>query len=72
MCILTCSPKVAHQGNNNKLHSEASDVEGHAGIDFSAIDELDPSLVDGFRVFYEREVPFELRSAAGRDSPTEV
>ena len=28
--------------------------------------------VDGFQLFYEREVPFELRSAASVDHPTEV
>jgi hypothetical protein len=37
-----------------------------------ALDELDPSLVNGYSLFYEREVPFELRSAAGIDMPTEV
>lgn len=49
-----------------------NDTDPQIGIDYTAIDELDPSLVDGYRVFYERDVPFELRSAVGYDSPTEV
>ncbi|CAM9223061.1 unnamed protein product [Phaeothamnion confervicola] len=32
-----------------------------ANIDFSGIDELDPSTADGFKCVYDREVPFELR-----------
>ena len=31
--------------------------------DFQQIEEMDPSLVGGFRVIYDREVPFELRAA---------
>lgn len=30
-------------------------------FDFSAIEEMDPSLSDGHRLVYDREVPFELR-----------
>ena len=30
-------------------------------FDFSAIEEMDPSLSGGHRVIYDREVPFELR-----------
>lgn len=33
---------------------------------------LGASQVDGFQIFYEREVPFELRSASTVDVPTEV
>ncbi|GFR48248.1 hypothetical protein Agub_g10112 [Astrephomene gubernaculifera] len=40
--------------------------------DYPALEELDPSLADGFQLFYEREVPFELRSSADVDLPTEV
>jgi hypothetical protein len=39
-------------------------------MDFSAGD--DPSLANGHRVFYEREVPFELRTADGTQEPQEV
>ncbi|GIL85346.1 hypothetical protein Vretimale_10653 [Volvox reticuliferus] len=44
----------------------------HGGFDYAALEQLDPSLVDGFQLFYEREVPFELRSAVTLDLPTEV
>ena len=30
-------------------------------FDYSQIEELDPSLADGHRIIYDREVPFELR-----------
>jgi hypothetical protein len=30
-------------------------------FDFSAIEELDPSLGEGHRLVYDKEVPFELR-----------
>ncbi len=30
------------------------------------------AAVDGMQLFYEREVPLELRSAASIDNPTEV
>jgi len=30
-------------------------------FDFSAIDEMDPSLAEGHMVAYDREAPFELR-----------
>ncbi|PNH11554.1 hypothetical protein TSOC_001641 [Tetrabaena socialis] len=43
-----------------------------AAFDYPALEELDPSLVDNFQLVYEREVPFELRSAVGLDLPTEV
>ncbi len=32
-----------------------------SNLDFSHIEELDPSLVDGHRIAYDREAPFELR-----------
>eukprot|EP00983_Pelagomonas_calceolata_P016593 523625-Pelagomonas_calceolata.AAC.2 len=39
---------------------------------FDTLEDLDPSLVNGYQLFYEREVPFELRSAQGIDMPTEA
>lgn len=30
-------------------------------FDFTAIDEMDPSLAEGHNVLYDREAPFELR-----------
>jgi hypothetical protein len=31
-------------------------------FDFSAIEELDPSIADGYRIIYDREVPVEVRT----------
>ena len=31
-------------------------------FDFSAIEELDPSVADGYRIIYDREVPVEVRT----------
>ena len=41
-------------------------------FDFSAIEEMDPSLADGHRVIYDREVPFELRIQDIGSGPQEV
>ena len=41
-------------------------------MDFSQLEDADPSCADGSRVFYEREVPFELRSVDGLEIPEEV
>jgi hypothetical protein len=30
-------------------------------FDLDAVDEMDPSLAEGHRIIYDREVPFELR-----------
>jgi hypothetical protein len=35
--------------------------------EFRHIEELDPSISDGFRIVYDREVPFELRPADSAD-----
>ena len=37
-----------------------ADFELHT-FDFTSIEEMDPSIADGYRVIYDREVPFELR-----------
>eukprot|EP01039_Chlorochromonas_danica_P002976 gene2976-3244_t len=34
-------------------------------MDYGGIDELDPSLANGFRVIYDREVPVEVRTQQG-------
>jgi hypothetical protein len=40
----------------------ADDAAGDAvPSDFSAIEDLDPSIADGSHVVYDRETPFELR-----------
>lgn len=57
--------EMAAMGDNNSfdlLHS----------FDFSSIEEMDPSIADGFRVIYDREVPFELRVQEGPDAPQQV
>ena len=41
-------------------------------FDFNAIDEMDPSLADGHRLVYDREVPFELRIQDNDTGPQEV
>jgi len=38
------------------------DFPGESLFDFSSIESLDPSIVEGFRVLYEREVPLEIRT----------
>ena len=41
-------------------------------FDFSAIEEMDPSLGEGHHVIYDREVPFELRIQDSGSGPQEV
>merc|ERR1719491_231389 len=41
-------------------------------FDFTAIEEMDPSLAEGHRVVYDREVPFELRVQDAATGPQEV
>ena len=49
---------------------------GHQSVlnafDFSAIDEMDPSLAEGHMVVYDREAPFELRIQDPNSGPQEV
>ena len=40
---------------------EREDVSMISTFDMGAVDEMDPSLAEGHRVIYDREVPFELR-----------
>jgi hypothetical protein len=41
-------------------------------FDFTAIDEMDPSLAEGHGVLYDREAPFELRIQDPNSGPQEV
>lgn len=41
-------------------------------FDFTAIEEMDPSLTEGHRVTYDRECPFELRVQDADAGPQEV
>jgi hypothetical protein len=45
--------------DDDLLKKEENTILG--SFDFSAIEELDPSLAEGHRLVYDREVPFELR-----------
>lgn len=40
-----------------------------AAVDFSSIEEMDPSLADGFHIIYSREVPIEVRTQVGTEDP---
>jgi hypothetical protein len=42
----------------NMAQMAAHDFEGTHGGDISPIDEMDPSLSDGFHVIYDREVSY--------------
>ena len=41
-------------------------------FDFSAIDEMDPSLSEGHTIVFDREAPFELRIQDANNGPQEV
>lgn len=55
---------------------EARSVQSNASFldsfDFTAIEEMDPSLSEGHRVCYDRECPFELRVQDADTGPQEV
>ncbi|KAK9819701.1 hypothetical protein WJX72_001387 [[Myrmecia] bisecta] len=57
---------------STQLDRSLVDAALASSMDFASLDELDPSLTEGFHIFYEREVPCELRSAEGNDAPSEV
>jgi hypothetical protein len=50
--------KSIYKDEENKNY-ESNTALGN--FDFSAIEELDPSLSEGHRLVYDKEVPFELR-----------
>eukprot|EP00747_Dinoflagellata_sp_TGD_P167990 gnl/TRDRNA2_/TRDRNA2_193421_c0_seq1.p1 gnl/TRDRNA2_/TRDRNA2_193421_c0~~gnl/TRDRNA2_/TRDRNA2_193421_c0_seq1.p1 ORF type:complete len:253 (-),score=65.82 gnl/TRDRNA2_/TRDRNA2_193421_c0_seq1:59-817(-) len=55
---------------------EEKSVQSNASFldafDFTAIEEMDPSLAEGHRVVYDRECPFELRVQDAETGPQEV
>jgi hypothetical protein len=55
--------------NQNYQNSNTNDVL--ANFDFTEIEEKDPSLSEGHRLLYDREVPFELR-LEDQNGPQEV
>jgi hypothetical protein len=62
--VVTCSFRHLIIENVN-LNLEMQDDKENMSVlnvfDFTAIDEMDPSLAEGHRLYYDREVPFELR-----------
>mmetsp|Transcript_113843 Transcript_113843/g.327128 ORF Transcript_113843/g.327128 Transcript_113843/m.327128 type:complete len:251 (-) Transcript_113843:5-757(-) len=67
---------AGRRGTGGGLPEEASVASSTASFldafDFSAIEEMDPSLAEGHRVLYDREVPFELRVQDAELGPREV
>lgn len=55
--------------DERSVQSNANSLDA---FDFTAIEEMDPSLADGHHVVYDREVPFELRVQDAETSPQEV
>ena len=55
--------KQQHDSNNYSLLST---------LDFKPIEDMDPSLTDGHRIMYDREVPFELRTQESAQKPHDV
>ena len=58
------------QGSYNNSNTENSN-DVIANFDFSKIEEKDPSLSEGHKMLYDREVPFELR-LEDNNGPQEV
>lgn len=56
----------------DRLNDKALEASLQSSMGLHELEEVDPSLADGHRIFYEREVPFELRSAQGNEEPREV
>ena len=67
--MVTPSPGVS--GKYGIVAASDKDMPGGLGttVDFSSVDDMDPSLADGHHVYFEREVPFELRLGSGGASP---
>ena len=55
-----------------RLNDKTLEASLQSSMGLHELEEVDPSLGDGHRIFYEREVPFELRSAQGNEEPREV
>jgi hypothetical protein len=50
--------KNPYKDEENKNYENSAAI---GNFDFSAIEELDPSLSEGHKLVYDKEVPFELR-----------
>ncbi len=63
------STSSLNQSSYNKHTTDSNDIL--ANFDFSEIEEKDPSLSEGHKLLYDREVPFELR-LEDNNGPQEV
>jgi len=60
------------RASDDDARSVASNASFLDAFDFSSIEEMDPSLAEGHRVVYDREVPVELRVQDSETGPQEV
>merc|ERR1719345_108115 len=63
---------MRHSTESLEERSVQSNVSFLDAFDFTAIEEMDPSLAEGHRVVYDRECPFELRVQDAETGPQEV
>merc|ERR1719506_1627358 len=62
---------MRHSATSFEERSVQSNASFLEAFDFTAIEEMDPSLAEGHRVVYDRECPFELR-VPDESGPQEV
>eukprot|EP01023_Acetabularia_acetabulum_P003558 TRINITY_DN11489_c1_g1_i2.p1 TRINITY_DN11489_c1_g1~~TRINITY_DN11489_c1_g1_i2.p1 ORF type:complete len:173 (-),score=16.36 TRINITY_DN11489_c1_g1_i2:52-570(-) len=63
---------MAYTGSGFLSNTQLSTLPRHDINDTYLYDQIDPSLGQGYQLYYEREVPIELRTADGDDIPSEV
>jgi hypothetical protein len=63
---------MRHSATSFEERSVQSNASFLEAFDFTAIEEMDPSLAEGHRVMYDRECPFELRVQDTETGPQEV
>ena len=61
------SAAQAHGSPSQLSESGRSAAAGGGHLDLSSLEELDPSVADGYRVIYDREVPVECRTRSGSE-----
>ena len=66
------APFLSNRPAFDRLNDKALEASLQSSMGLHELEEVDLSLADGHRIFYEREVPFELRSAQGNEEPREV
>jgi len=64
------SPVATAQQNVQLLSSPSQNLL--TGIDFKAIEDMDPSLADGHRIIFDKEIPIELRTQDQHESESDV